>query len=165
MRNKLFLLLCGTAVLLFTLGAFAEDTANQRWRQSNPRTDKDVTPPAPTQGQSGLATSSESATTLDPSLQAINATYAERMQAIMAAFGSATTETEKVTAQQQAQDLKVQWSLAAAFGQLDLARNRKDAQAEAEILRDIDNLQHPPATVNHLAVRPESDKAVQGDAK
>jgi hypothetical protein len=80
---------------------------------------------------------------LEPGMAAIEKSYGLQMQALNAEFNAAATEPQQDEVQQRMQALKVQWTLALANRQLELARQANDSKAEAEILSAIGAIMQP----------------------
>ena len=107
----------------------------------------------------------QAASRLEPGLAKIEADYQARMDALMSELASAT-EDQREAVQQQAAELKVQWTLALANRQLELARQRGDVAAETEILHAIQAMQKPPATEGQPVVRdPNAGIQIEGGAR
>ncbi len=103
---------------------------------------------------------------LEPGIAAIEATYYQQMQVLNEQIQSAASEEQRDLLQQQAQTLKVEWTLALAHRQLDLARERQDTQAETELLQAIDRITHPVSPETQAAPRdPEAGISVEGGAR
>jgi hypothetical protein len=94
-------------------------------------------------------------TELEPGLASIETNFKARMEGLKTQMAAARDAAEMDQLQQQAQQLKVDWSIALANRQLELARARKDTQSEAAILETIENLmaQSSAKTTNQGGVR------------
>jgi hypothetical protein len=122
--------------------AFAGETPESATTPSPDRTDNDVVRveiPATTDP----SVSEPISTRLDPRIAQIEATYRTRMQALKSQIGATADPVSQDQLQQQAGQLKIEWTLALADRQLELARERKDSRAEAELLQAIERIQHP----------------------
>jgi hypothetical protein len=81
-------------------------------------------------------------------------------------ISTAQTPEDQESLQREAMELKVEWSLALAKRQLELARERGDTEAEAEALNTINHVANPPTVLRQQVPRdPNAGIELPGGAR
>lgn len=142
MRAKLMMLFTAVAVCAFGFAAFAQD--ENAPIPSTTYVDESQMPRTEIQADGQAAIGETAPTVLEPGLAAIEANYAVRITALREQAAAATTSEAREALQTQMQELKHEWTLALAYRQLELARERQDVDTEAELLQAISHMTNPP---------------------
>lgn len=164
MRAKL--LLCAALIAAFTFGltAYAQDENAPIPSQTYVDESQMTRTETQTVGQAELG--EKVPTVLEPGLAAIEANYAARLAGLREQAAAAATSEGRETLQMRMQEVKLEWSLALAYRQLELARERQDADAETEILQAIEHMTNPPVRELRQVERdPRVDEVPAGGAR
>ena len=141
MRAKRIIVTVMLMVVITGLAAIADEAKN-RYLQGNPQTEADV-PRTEVIRQVEPGSGEQITPRIEAGLAQIEEQFRSRMQVIEAELEMCTTEEERDAIQQRAHQLKIEWTLALANRQLELARQRHDVEAEAKILQGIDRIVNP----------------------
>lgn len=164
MRTKLTLLVALGMIVLVGGGVIA-DNARDRLANTPALTDAEIQRPEG-QMQAEPGNGQQVVPQLEPGIAEIEAMYLNRMQTLKSQLNLATTEEERDVIQQQARQLKVEWTLALADRQLELARERGDTEAETELLAAKQAILNPPSAERVQVKRdPNAGITVEGGAK
>ena len=162
MRNSTKILTVALAIAAVAVLGHADDER----RVSSGRTDADIVRPEGVAQETIPGNGEQVVPQLEAGLMQINADFRGRMDAIKVELSAATTEEARAEIQQRAQQLKVEWTLAIADRQLQLAREAGDTQTEAQLLQAIAAMQAPRAAVSETAPRdPNAGIVIEGGAK
>jgi hypothetical protein len=147
------------------LQALAEErTERNVWSDPN-RTEKDI-PRTETPAAVDPSAPASKSTVLEQGLQQVEESYKAQMMSLISQLDAATDPDQQDMLQQQVQQLKVDWTLALAHRQLELARERQDTRAEGELLEAIARIQDPTSSPSHAASVAEAAKRQsEGGAK
>ena len=137
-------------------------------RQSqNTRTEADVLrvdAPSPAQAEAGLGEQVQPV--LEPGLAAVESNFGQQMEALKSELTATLTEDQRDEIQQRMQSLKIEWTLALANREFELARQKQDSKAEAEILQAISQITNPtPHEQTPVARDPKAGIVTAGGAK
>ncbi len=103
---------------------------------------------------------------LEPGLAKIEENYRRQMESLKNELASATTDDQREAIQQRAAELKMQWTLALADRQLELARQQGNAEAETEALHAKQAMLNPPTALRQQVPRdPNAGIVIEGGAK
>jgi hypothetical protein len=159
--NRRFLLLLITFLTIAVLGLAGDERQAARVRpESN-------VPQTSVQAQTlDPGSRVQAAPQLEPEVAAIEASFGQQIQMLSSEFASAQTEDEREAVQQRVQSLKIEWTLALANRQLELARQKQDAKAEAEILQMIAHITNRVApALTPIPRDPQTGAAIEGGAR
>jgi len=158
-KKRLFITLA--AVVAVGMIGFAGDER----RPESVRTDKDIARPEG-QMQAEPGTGERAPLQLEPGLAKIEADYTAQLETLRHELAAAITEEQREAIQERAVQLKVQWTLALADRQLELARQEQNAEAETEILKAMQAMQNPRSTARQEVERdPNAGIVIEGGAK
>ena len=171
MQSKILITLL-ISLTLFCASAYSDGKPpfSERWKQSNLKTDKEVTRPDGQVGSAIPAQGDQFQPAVDQQTAAINAQFQTAMDGLLNQLNATDNFENQNSIQEQIINLKKEWKLARANRQLEIARSNKDTERETEILRAIQRMVSPPVRTPdaNLPVSDPNqgiDQAVEGGAK
>jgi len=149
------------AVVAVGMIGFADDVR----RPESVRTDDGVARPE-AQMQAEPGTGERAPLQLELGLAKIEADFTAQMETLRHELAAAITEDQREAIQERAVQLKVQWTLALADRQLELARQDQNAEAETEVLKAMQAMQNSqPSARQEVERDPKAGIVIEGGAK
>jgi hypothetical protein len=122
--------------------------------------------PVSVESEASMPGETYSGTVLDPRIEAVNASFSNQISQLEEDILFAANYEEVQSLQQKVKALKLQWSVAAAEVQLEIAQEIGDEQAVTRIQENLNELRNPPQRVHTLVERdPATGEALKGGSR